>query len=476
LTRKLIRRILFVGLLLPGIYFGGASATFLFQVHSENGARPATPISAVPAPRPDQRILIFSAHCDDETLGCAGLIQQACRAGSRVNVAMLTNGDGFRVAVERQYRLLRPTPADHIRFAGLRQEEARKALAILGLAPENILFLGYPDRGLMSLWNDNWSPSRPFTSPHTGASRSPYPASYSPEAVYCGQSLLDDIKRLLRAERPTDVYVTHPLDDHPDHAAGSAFVTLALSQIGDEDGGWARRANLRYYLVHRGDWPVPQGIDKDDVLVPPFEMARLDTDWSRRPLTNGHVDRKERAILAYTSQTAIMKRFLLSFARRNELFGELERARVLPAPNGLVMDGRLKDWGREMIAARDPVQDNLLRGFQAGADLRSISACRDQQNLYLGLATAQPGKSTTEYRIKIRAFGKGGKAGAAYQASVRPPSRSVPADLDAGAGPDGVELAIPLRELDYPGSLAVSIETYAAGIPVDKSGIRFLDL
>jgi LmbE family N-acetylglucosaminyl deacetylase len=477
LSLKLIRRTAFVGLLLPCLYFGAASATFLYRIHSGNGARPNTPISIVRAPRAHQRIVVFAPHCDDEALGCAGVLHQAHRAGARVRVVMLTNGDGFRVAVERQYRKLRVEPQDYTRFASLRQAEAKRALARLGLEPRHISFLGYPDRGLMALWNENWSPENPYRSVYTRADKSPYEETYSPGTVYCGQNLLDDIKRILIEEQPTDVYVTHPSDDHPDHCAGSAFVTLALKQLRSGGPSWAREVRLRYYLIHRGDWPVPQGIDKDDTLVPPLEMAELDTVWSRRPLTTAQVNLKESVILTYQSQTAVMKRFLLSFARRNELFGEIPSGTVDRVPvSGIKIDGRFDDWLGVAPTSLEPARDSLLRDFQAGADVRAIAACRDARNLYLRVATMKEARPNAEYRVRIRSFGRDGGAGGSYSAVIVPPSSSVPADLDTRAGPDGVEVAIPLRDLNYPRSLALNVETKVAGIQVDRTGYRFLDL
>ena len=477
MSRKLIRRTAFVGLLLPCIYFGAASATFLYRIHTGNGARPDTPISAIPSPRSHQRLVVFAPHCDDETLGCAGLLHQAVKSGARAKVVMITNGDGFRVAVERQYRKLRVGPADYIRFAGLRQEEARSALRKLGLEKDDLVFLGYPDRGLMPLWNDHWSPEKPFASRYTQATRSPYEVAYNPGAIYCGQSLLDDIKAILRDERPTDIYVTHPSDDHPDHSAASAFVSLGLKQLRADGVDWALAAKLRYYLIHRGDWPVPQGIDKQDVLVPPLEMASLDTAWTRRPLTTPQVDLKERTILTYGTQTAMMKRFLLSFARRNELFGEIEDSQVEGAPkSGIRVDGQFADWGEIGAQALDPVRDSLIRDFQASADIRSFSACRDAQNLYLRIACAKAPKPSAEFRVRIRYFSGGRGAGGSYLATIKPPLRATPAELESASGEEGIELAIPLRDLSYAKSIAVSLESSVAGIAVDRTGYRFFDL
>ena len=70
----------------------------------------------------------------------------------------------------------------------------------------------------------------------------------------------------LRACRPTLVTVTHPAEDHPDHAAAAAFVTRALQELQSDpqDRVWASKTQLRYYLIHRGDWPMPQGAHPSD--------------------------------------------------------------------------------------------------------------------------------------------------------------------------------------------------------------------
>src|SRR5262249_1892947 len=150
---------------------------------------------------------VFAPHCDDETLGSAGRIQQTLVAGGAVQTVILTNGDSFRTAVETQLRKLHIGPSDYIQFANLRQQESYRALAELGVAKENVLFLGYPDQGLNPLWNENWSREQPYTSPSTRCSASPYANTFHPASHYCGQDLVEDLKRALRAFRPTVVTV-----------------------------------------------------------------------------------------------------------------------------------------------------------------------------------------------------------------------------------------------------------------------------
>ncbi|MEX2355524.1 MAG: PIG-L family deacetylase, partial [Thermaerobacterales bacterium] len=59
---------------------------------------------------PDDRILVFAPHCDDETLGAGGILHTAGRLGCARKVVLLTNGDGFRYGVSGRFHRLRPSP------------------------------------------------------------------------------------------------------------------------------------------------------------------------------------------------------------------------------------------------------------------------------------------------------------------------------------------------------------------------------
>ena len=95
-------------------------------------------------------ILIFAPHPDDETLACSGIIMQALSEGRRVQVVVFTNGDGFRQAAARLFRkpVALVNSPDMLELGRFRQAEGLAAMAILGLQPTNVTFLGYPDRGL----------------------------------------------------------------------------------------------------------------------------------------------------------------------------------------------------------------------------------------------------------------------------------------------------------------------------------------
>ena len=94
---------------------------------------PLVDVTAITGKRP---ILILAPHADDESLGCGGLIAQACAAGETVYVAILT--DGTRSHPNSQAF----PPA---RLKALREREAADAVAVLGLQSDHLSFLGYTD-------------------------------------------------------------------------------------------------------------------------------------------------------------------------------------------------------------------------------------------------------------------------------------------------------------------------------------------
>jgi len=85
----------------------------------------------------DRPFIVIAPHPDDESLACGGLIVEACRQGLRGKVVIVSDGAG-------SHPNSRAYPPD--RLASLREEEARQAGAELGLKPEEMLFLGLPDR------------------------------------------------------------------------------------------------------------------------------------------------------------------------------------------------------------------------------------------------------------------------------------------------------------------------------------------
>lgn len=478
--------LMMAGIALACVYFGGAGAAFYYRHRHLNEANDKLPPLAFTPPNASTRLLVFAPHCDDETLGCAGLIQQTLAAGGSVRAVIFTNGDGFRTAVERQARRLHIGPADYVQFAALRQQESLRALNSLGVASRNVTFLGYPDRGLMPMWNDHWLRGRPFVSAYTRRDRSPYKITFHPASLYCGADVVADVKSILAAFRPTMVTVTHPAEDHPDHAAAAAFVAEAIREIVRDPAraSWGSRTKLRYYMIHRGDWPLPQGMHPDAPLLPPTEMAHADTRWTCLPLEKKQTKQKMMAIGDYPSQTALMGHFLIAFARRDEIYGEIRPTRLnWVTPGAISMTGRPSEWDALSPAIVDPVRDNVLRDLQGGGDIRTVYACRDRTNLFLRIDARQPISARIDYVVHIRRFGPQGETTDADRTIHIRNERAVstaPAEIAVKTSLRSMEIRIPWIDVGVADdrsqgqALVINVQTEIAGVEVDKTGARFL--
>jgi LmbE family N-acetylglucosaminyl deacetylase len=80
--------------------------------------------------------LILAPHPDDESLGCGGIIAACAAAGAPPFVVIVTDGAGSHPN-SRAY--------PHARLRATRMQEARDAVAALGLPPDRIAFLNLPD-------------------------------------------------------------------------------------------------------------------------------------------------------------------------------------------------------------------------------------------------------------------------------------------------------------------------------------------
>lgn len=285
---------------------------------------PESSLAALPKVIKEDRVLLFAPHCDDETISSSAVLHDAVLAGSQVRVVVMTNGDGFTIAAEEQFRRLFLTGADYIRSGYSRQAETLNALGELGISPLQVTFFGYPDRGMESLWTTHWERGNPLQSHYTRTSHSPYTNSFEPQAPYSGESVLENIESVLTGFNPTIVLLPHPHDEHHDHAATCAFVTAALHKLNLD--GRLPMPHLYYYLVHRGDFPIPSGYLPERSLLPPRPLLAVNSvEWYFYPLDQEAQNRKYRAVMKYPSQlkVPIMSKLLLSLIRTNELFAEL---------------------------------------------------------------------------------------------------------------------------------------------------------
>ncbi len=428
----------------------------------------------------DDSVLVFAAHPDDEALGAGGLIHAAVLAGARVHVVLFTNGDGYLQGVDVGFRTLLSTPDRFIEYGQRRQREAVAAVDHVGLPASQVSFLGYPDRGLTVLWGPGWNCDHPYTSPYTRRSRSPYPLAFRPGVSYCGQHVLEDVESLLRTERPTIIVTHHPDDTHRDHWAAGAFVMAALEHLRVEGIAWAGTVRVWPYLIHHAGWPQPQAYAPDLGLSPPADLLGTEPGWKEYPLARADQDAKRMAVLEYRTQAQLLRPYMLSFVRRNELFDVLS---PISAPRiegeGLPVAAP-EFWDRLLPVIRGSPGGSLVRVTEGSTWLDTVGLAEDSSKLYVAVRLRGAAIREAQYRVALTLFYRDGRTRRLRLLFHAPRSltarQSHPQDLPLPTGAIArsvgrrINILLPLAGMGDPASLLMYVETVGAlRTPVERS-------
>ena len=316
----------------------GKSAAIVGQLASV-----APPPQGPPAVSPELRVpsgirlVVFSPHPDDESLGAAGLIQRVAANGGQVHVVFMTNGDGYEEALRLKLHRKEISSREFIDYGNSRQEEAVKAIEAMGLEEDNAIFFSFPDGGLDDLWSDNWSEETPYTSPHTHLNHPQYNESFSRWAKYAGTDLRDQIVRLLDRLQPDWVVIPDPRDDHPDHFTTGIFVLDALREMYEGGEVSFPETQVFTYLIHYKDYPSSSSwtrkVKETGIGGSPAARGLLSqTQWLSLSLTQTEIEGKQNAVAAHASQSQMLGWFFKLFLTPREYFGRLESMQVLTVP------------------------------------------------------------------------------------------------------------------------------------------------
>ncbi len=264
-----------------------------------------------------QRVVIVAPHPDDETLGCAGLIQHLLQRGIVPFIIVFTQGDGFDAAIHLKLREVRIKPEDRERFARLRRQETIAAMRRLGLPASHVLFLDFSERTLATDWLERGD-ERPL------------------------KALAQRLEQL----QPTTLILPSRYDDHPIHAVVCSIGWATLFDLLAR-GRLAKMPLVLEVLIHYGEFPRPQGFLPALELAPPTDLL-LTARWFSLPLSPTQQERKWQALQCYrTQRLPLTWRFLKSFVRANELFA---------APFSLLMQPDREYEPRSVLGSLDITQ------------------------------------------------------------------------------------------------------------------------
>jgi LmbE family N-acetylglucosaminyl deacetylase len=223
----------------------------------------AAALPDVVMPQSGQRVLVFSPHPDDESIGIGGYIAQSIENGAIVEIVLVTNGDFHG--------------NEQVRYA-----EFKKATHILGVPESNLVFLGFPDGKLDEI----------------------DPAVFS-------VTLQSQIEQF----NPNIIIYPDVQDANPDHSTIGKAVQKILAADPQQIISYE-------YLVHfKLIWPRPRELAPNLDLSPPARLINEDTTWEKVPLSQNIENIKSEAIHTYRSQleNEWLHGLVLSSIRKNEL-------------------------------------------------------------------------------------------------------------------------------------------------------------
>lgn len=421
----------------------------------------------------DDRLLVLVPHPDDDILSAAGTLQQAVEMGLPVRVVYFTNGDYNETSFAIYRKEINLTPVEALRLGETRREEAIAAQGLLGVTPEQITFLGYPDGGGLEIFERHWGESVPYQALLSRQEAVPYTFTQTPGAPFKGESILADLEQTLRDFRPTKIITSHPGDVHPDHQSLPLYLQVALWDVQD-----ALDPDVYHFITHYGRWPQPRGYQPEHPLDPPAQFD-VGNRWHVRPLTMAQREKKLAALQAHVTQWGSGQPYLESVVRANELFDVLkevpvregEPVTVLPAEAGVV--------GEALALYPSDAQRAFVE-----TEVRALRL--DGEDLVLSLEFQEPlerGVSAKVWALGYRKDVQFGDMPKLFMdlsedgVFLYDQGRPLPQDaVTVAATPLRSEVRVPLSLLGDPERLMVSSQTAVGDVPLDNVPWVFLRL
>ena len=345
------------------------------------------------------RILVIAPHPDDESLAAGGLIKKARDKNATVTVVVMTDGSSAATPEELSQYLEKNNENSSTGIAELRHEEAVNALSKLGMNENNIIFLGYPDTGLRTLFEDYWDPDKPYTSntPFNKFDHSPYNFTYQKNVPYTGWNVAENLKQIITDFKPTIIITPDGLDEHRDHWATNAFLMYSTAATNF-------KGKIYTYLVHKGGtkWPSPSNYQPSLNLTPPSELQNQDVNWIENPLTAAEENAKEEAITSYGLPLSLTKGYLKSFIRINELFT------ISPIVNvQIINDKNFFRTGMPSSSFKDLRYDYNTKTLKTSDEMSLVGVARDNENFYIIINSTHEINGELVYKYHFRLLENG---------------------------------------------------------------------
>jgi len=421
----------------------------------------------------DDRILILVPHPDDDILSTAGTIQQALEKGLPIKVVFFTTGDYNETSFALYRKEITLDSTEALRIGATRREEALAAQGMLGVKPEQVIFLGYPDGGSLEIFEKHWGESMPYQALLSNQKSVPYTFAQSFSAPFRGESILTDIKQVVRDFQPTKIITSHPGDMHPDHQTLPLFLQVALWELENEI-----KPDVYHFITHYGRWPQPRGYQPEQPLEPPAQYD-VDNRWRILPITSEQREKKLQALQAHKTQWGSGQPYLESVVRANELFDVIDEISISPGEEVQILPAETAFQGEALHIHPESEQDAFTE-----AEVRTVKL--EGNELVFALELEQPLEGDVHAKVWTMGYREGTPFGempkiymdlSANGYKIYDQGKEMPADAVTVSGtPTRSEVRVPLALLGNPERIMVSSQTSIGDIPLDNIPWVFLNI
>ncbi|MDD5195791.1 MAG: hypothetical protein PHQ96_08990, partial [Candidatus Omnitrophica bacterium] len=309
----------------------------------------------------------------------------------------------------------------------------------------------------------HWNKQPPFTSIFTRETAVSYINAFRPHAPHKGEEILSDIKSLINDFKPTKIFISHPGDHNPDHCSLYLFTRVALWELENKI-----HPAIYPYLIHFKNWPLPRGFNPLNSLEPPA-FFKNQIRWQRFPLTVAEVTLKNNSLKMHKTQYESAPKYLASFVRTDELFGDFPSFGLSPKNNLVHLFSNF-----HQAASRDG-KSMRDKGFFPGISEEQLRLNNDSLEVYINFS--QP--LAREARVYLYFFGwrsdiafkdmpklymqLGLLKSAAFDQGHRIPLK----DIKIVKESKRIVVTIPLTALGSPTRIFTSATSYLGEVPLD---------
>jgi hypothetical protein len=167
-----------------------------------------------------------------------------------------------------------------------------------------------------------------------------------------------------------------------------------------------------------------------------------------------------------------MRRFLLSFVRKNELFGTIPKKHLaVVTPGTMHLGGEPSEWKGINPVILDPAQDQAQVDLMPGGDITRVYVATDQRRLYIRINLWKPASRLVIYRIHLHPVNKSG-IGTPRTYVIR--GKRAPKNVDVNIVGRSVEIGIPWNPHRDGSGVMLSVDTMFRQYTLDRTAWTLL--